>query len=206
MPKSHRIWYRRIFPTAHKLLLNRKLDDLFSGVQGDVLVIGAGKEPYNKLLPSANSIVTTDIGPLHEGLDQVADAHDLPFGDESFDSVVAVEVFEHLQAPAVAAQEVYRVIRPGGTALITVPFMFHVHGDPHDFQRFTRNGIENLFKRFGDVSVTEFGSRVHVISDILTTWAAPFAALRISNFLLGVWPLNRESKDCPSGYIVELKK
>jgi SAM-dependent methyltransferase len=57
------------------------------------------------------------------GLDarQINDASELPFEDESFDAAVCIEVLEHLFAPHEAAQEVARVLRPGGLLIATVP-------------------------------------------------------------------------------------
>jgi SAM-dependent methyltransferase len=57
------------------------------------------------------------------GLDArlIDDAAALPFPNESFDVVVALEVLEHVIAPLSAADEVKRVLRPGGTFIVTVP-------------------------------------------------------------------------------------
>lgn len=45
----------------------------------------------------------------------------LPFSPESFDFVLATDVIEHVQDDVVALKEIYRVLRPGGYVLITVP-------------------------------------------------------------------------------------
>ncbi|GAA1769856.1 class I SAM-dependent methyltransferase [Streptomonospora arabica] len=49
------------------------------------------------------------------------DALDMPFDDDSFDRVIASEVFEHIPHDTAAMAELYRVLRPGGTAAVTVP-------------------------------------------------------------------------------------
>jgi len=46
--------------------------------------------------------------------DLLADAHALPFSEESFDLVLSYAVFEHLHDPYLAAEEVARVLTPGG--------------------------------------------------------------------------------------------
>jgi SAM-dependent methyltransferase len=51
----------------------------------------------------------------------VADLRALPFGDASFDRVIASEVLEHIEDDATAVSELARVLKPGGRAAITVP-------------------------------------------------------------------------------------
>jgi SAM-dependent methyltransferase len=172
---------------------------------GDILVIGAGQEPYRDLLSNGRSVCVTDINP-GKGIDMLADAHALPFADGSFDAIVAVEVLEHLRNPVAASSELARVLRPDGVALITIPFMFRVHGDPYDFQRFTANGLEALFADNFCCRIAPMGNRIQVISDLITTAAKPLAMLRLLNHLLCIAPLRVPSLDSPSGYIVELTK
>ncbi len=51
----------------------------------------------------------------------IEDASELPFPDNTFDVVVCVEVMEHLFAPLDAAREMWRVLKPGGKLIATVP-------------------------------------------------------------------------------------
>ena len=200
------MWYRRAFPTAHKILLERRLRTSYDQVHGCALIVGAGKEPYKELLRFADSVIVTDVGERHAGLDHIADVHSLPFSDGSFDYVLAVEVFEHLRNPARAASEIRRVLKLGGKAIVTIPFMFRVHAEPHDYQRLTGGGLEVLFDEFASVHVQPLGGRPHVISDIITTTARPFFLLRCINWLLCLSFFDRPSRDCPSGYFVKLVK
>lgn len=205
MAHDQRTVIRRLLPTAHKILLNRNLEPRLRIVKGDVLVIGAGKEPYHSLMPASASICCTDIE-QGSGIDIVADAHELPFPDGSFDAVIAIEVFEHLRDPKLATSEIHRVLRPGGRAIVTVPFMFRVHGDPHDYQRFTSSGLEALFRESFEADIQPFGNRLQVISDLLTTATKFMAILRFLNHILCLRPFERPSFDCASGYIVQMNK
>lgn len=48
-------------------------------------------------------------------------AHELPFADESFDVVTMLAVLEHIEHEKPILQEIYRVLKPGGKLVLTVP-------------------------------------------------------------------------------------
>lgn len=88
------------------------------------------------------------------GLDaEVADARDLPWGDGAFDLVTAFEILEHVDEDDRAAAEIVRVLRPGGTALITVPAdmrLWSAHDEEAGhFRRYTRAGLTGLVEASG---------------------------------------------------------
>lgn len=205
MARNQRTLIRRLLPTAHKILLDRIVQPTLRSIAGDVLIIGAGKEPYHRLMLESSSIITTDIE-AGEGIDSVADAHQLPFPNKSFDSIIAIEVFEHLRDPKLATSEIYRVLRPGGVVILTVPFMFHVHGDPQDYNRFTASGLAVLFGDCFQSTIVPFGNRIQVISDLLTTATKFLVIFRFLNHFLCLNLFTRLSVDCPSGYFVKMNK
>ena len=51
----------------------------------------------------------------------VGDALRLPFADATFDRVICAEVLEHVPDDRAAMTEIFRVLKPGGTAAVTVP-------------------------------------------------------------------------------------
>jgi ubiquinone/menaquinone biosynthesis C-methylase UbiE/spore maturation protein CgeB len=61
-----------------------------------------------------------------------ASATALPFADDSFDTVLLGEILEHLEKPEAVLDEVARVLAPGGTVAITVPFGLSPHHDHRD--------------------------------------------------------------------------
>ena len=78
----------------------------------------------------------------------IADAHQIPFPDEVFDSVIVQAVLEHVVDPAVVVGEILRVLKKGGLVYSEVPFLQHVHEGAFDFTRFTDSGQRYLFREF----------------------------------------------------------
>ena len=65
--------------------------------------------------------------------DLLCDITALPVADGHFDHVLCTEVFEHLPEPQLALRELARVIKPGGSMLLTAPFRALYHQDPYFF-------------------------------------------------------------------------
>jgi len=72
------------------------------------------------------------------GVDVVADIHNLPVDwTEKFSGILCSEVLEHVKRPWIAIPEMFRIMQPCGTIIITTLFCFHVHGYPYDYYRYT---------------------------------------------------------------------
>ncbi len=202
---------RRVFPTARRLLLEKSLLKI-SGNHHRVLVVGAGADPYKGLFKSADLYISMDIDNNYGSLDVVADALNLPFPEEVFDCVVAIEVMEHVRDPWLFVEEVRRVIKPGGQLVLTVPFMFHIHGDPEDYWRPTESGLRFILRGFGDLKISRQGNRVHVIADLIFTAAwlrvllFPFRILNHVVVALTHYWLKESDSSAPSGFLVIAEK
>lgn len=109
-----------------------------------ILVIGAGETSY------AGNITYTDVA-FGKNVRCIADAHDLPFADGSFDLVVACAVLEHVADPARCVAEMWRVLKPDGRAYAETPFLQPVHMREYDFTRFTFLGHRRLFRFFDEI-------------------------------------------------------
>jgi SAM-dependent methyltransferase len=81
-----------------------------------------------------------------KGVDVVGDAHSLPFEDNKFDLILCTEVLEHLHSPQIAISEMHRVLKKDGLLILTTRFIFPLHDSPNDFYRYTKFGLEYLFK------------------------------------------------------------
>lgn len=98
--------------------------------------------------------------------DVVGDAHGLPFASRSVDWVLCCEVLEHLPRPIDACSEIKRVLKEGGSAIITVPFLFPRHGDPDDYWRLTPAAVRQLFPGW-DLRVVAMGRSMGTIGMLL---------------------------------------
>jgi SAM-dependent methyltransferase len=118
---------------------------------GRTLDIGAQNGPYAAWFPNR---VAVDIR-RGTGVHLLSDAHALALADSTFDVVICTEVLEHLREPQRAVDEMYRVLKPGGTLLLTTRFLFPIHDAPHDYFRFTKYGLQYLLRRFEILELNE---------------------------------------------------
>lgn len=117
---------------------------------GRMLEIGCGTKTKGLLV---NEYVKEHVGLDHEdcphdqsNIDLFGTAYDIPSSDNSFDCILSTAVLEHLEDPQQALHEACRVCKPGGYALYTMPFFWHLHEEPRDFFRYTKYGLQHLFE------------------------------------------------------------
>ncbi len=120
---------------------------------GRLIDIGCGTKPYKTMMAP---VVESHTGVDHDGcihdhsaIDLVGSAYEIPCDDGQFDSALCTAVLEHLEEPELALRECFRVLKPGGAALYTVPFIWHIHEAPRDFYRFSEFGLRHLFEKTG---------------------------------------------------------
>jgi SAM-dependent methyltransferase len=102
-----------------------------------------GARPHFRLA----TVETLDIDP-QSGATHIADIcqdNSGTIADARFDVIVCTEVLEHTLKPFRAVAELHRMLKPGGTVLISVPFNFRIHGPLPDCWRFTEHGLRSLF-------------------------------------------------------------
>ena len=81
------------------------------------------------------------VGP---GVDRVEDVSALSFASGSVGTAIAIETFEHVFEIRSAFDEVFRVLRPGGVFVVTLPFHFRIHDFPDDYWRITPSGLRRM--------------------------------------------------------------
>jgi SAM-dependent methyltransferase len=137
--------------------------------RGVVLDIGCGAQPLRSLLPRGVTYIGIDIAESDERFGyrttgtRYFDGPVWPVDDASVDLAFATETLEHVDDPARFLAEAFRVLRPGGRLILTVPFSARWHFVPHDYWRFTPAGLDLLLRGAGLANV-----EVHARGNALT--------------------------------------
>lgn len=126
---------------------------------GDVLEIGghrlarcavaefpAPRFAYHDLNLAASDIPETIIADITDCRSTIP--------DESFDVVFSSDVFEHIDRPWLAAQEISRILKPGGVSITYTLFSWRNHPCPIDYWRYSAECLEYLF---ADLELLEKG-------------------------------------------------
>lgn len=159
--------------TYRRHYLDEMLQDSMHLFKGRVIDIGGKKEnKRGRFRPPLHQVlsweyVNTDLSAKP---DYLASAEQLPIPDESMDIAVMTEVLEYLDNPETALKEAWRVLKQGGCAIISVPFLNPVHGDwQFDRYRFTKVKLQDMAQNTGfrTIDIREMGSVGAVIFDIL---------------------------------------
>jgi len=193
----------RLFPMGnqepgdyHRLQIERWLWDSRIYMQAPIVDIGAEfRRDY-----LGGSYMTANVQRYNTGFAEVrpdilGDLRSLPFADESIGTLIATETLEHIPQFFKAVAEIRRVLRPGGTAYMSSPFIWPTHDTQNygDFWRITEQGWRYLFAPFEAVNVQQIEMRQE----------ARFLWHHLANWcLMGVgWECG-----APTGYMVAARK
>lgn len=162
--------------------------------RGAVIDLGCGLMPYRSYLPPAVSAYHgMDLWLRSDRISLVGDIQHLDMlAPASFDTVLCFEVLEHVPDPQQALHGIAHILKPGGVALISVPYLSRPHDLPHDYYRYTAYGLRHLVTEAG-LEVTElkikgglFAFLGHQVSTLVLALLAALPALGVL-----LWPLNR---------------
>ena len=156
-------------------------NSVLNRIQGSVIEVGAGDGRKKHLLcfqyPAIKKYVATDFSSWdnefnkidqkiqtsyvqsvisgfekRNTIDVVCDATKLPFHGSSFDYHLGFEVLEHISDPVKYMKEAVRVLKPGGRIILSVPYMYRMHGkEPEhkwDYYRYSLGFFHEVCKQF----------------------------------------------------------
>lgn len=200
--------------------------ELAAHCRGSLLDLGCGKVPlYGIYRSHASSIVCADwSSSLHDlsHVDITADLQaPLPFPDARFDTILLTDVLEHIPTPELLMDEVSRVLTPRGKLIGSVPFMYRLHEEPHDYYRYTSHALSRMARKCGlEVTVLRnYGGGLDVISDLAAKllvdvhWRiGPILSSLVQRFIASVRKSAVGSRytvkrsDIPMGYVFVFSK
>ena len=163
-------------------LLRDALREAAPLARGRLLDVGCGEKPYEEIFrPHVKEYVGVEYRDTFtetaaadaqrgRGPDFYYDGKRLPFDDGAFDTVVSFQVLEHTPDPEGLVREMARVLKKDGLLILTAPFSFRLHEEPHDYFRFTPHGLRFLCEKagFSVRSITARGSLWSLLGHKLT--------------------------------------
>ena len=158
----------------------KALESNLDNFKGDFLDLGCGKMPYRNFLKKGSDIKSytgVDIEncleyDLNVKPDMYWDGETLHVEDQSYNSVLMTEVLEHCFTPSLILEEVQRVMKPDGFLLLTVPFLWPLHEEPHDYYRYTPYSMRRFLEEAGfkDIHIKKHGGLHAAMSQIIAFW------------------------------------
>lgn len=149
----------------HFSTLSEDIQKYAKYTKGTLLDVGAGLAPYKPFFKNIKKYLKMDNFkyPGAEEPDIMGDALNIPLDKESIDSVFSSQVLEHVPDPKRMIEEIHRVLKKDGVCIITTHMAQVLHGEPHDYFRFTEYGLKELFKNFKYVEIKPNGGALLAI-------------------------------------------
>jgi SAM-dependent methyltransferase len=142
-------------------------------LKGEVLNAGAGWRDIGKFVEG--NLINQDItwpNDERKNIQIFSPIHKIPTDGARFDTIVCLAVLEHVENPEEIIPEFFRVLKPGGHVIASVPFLQPEHKVPTDYQRYTKDGLGRLFLHHGFevLEVQPLFSVYHTLTWIVKEW------------------------------------
>jgi len=189
-------------PTVSRISLDFELVRQFKRLKpGIVLEAGSGCSSYKKYIPYTEYL-TLDINKESKP-DICCDLHNIKWNSDYFDIVITTCVLEHVHTPEKVISEIWKILKPGGSCILAVPFIYPYHPGPKDYYRFTRDSLSYLFREFNKVEIYHYGNKIQAIWELINKGKINII-LNIFNPLIA--RIHFQKTTCPCGFVVYAKK
>lgn len=155
-------WRIRLFSATSYVLWRESQRVLAQYCDGLVLDAGAGHGVFTRsILKHASAYESIDLATRGRcrptWIGDITDMPEVPA--QRYDTVVCQQVLEHVSRPWRALAEFHRVLKPGGKVILSVPHLSRRHELPHDFFRYTQEGVTSLLNDSGfeDLDLRPYG-------------------------------------------------
>jgi SAM-dependent methyltransferase len=166
---------------VRKNILNSIMESLHT-FNGDILDVGCGIMPYKEIILKNNKNITSYKGldfesPVNNQYSLVKpdifwDGEIIPLENNSINTIIATEVFEHCPEPEKVMKEMFRVLKKGGLIFFTVPFFWYLHLVPFDEYRYTPFSLKRHLANAGfiNIELNELGGWDASLAQMITMW------------------------------------
>jgi ubiquinone/menaquinone biosynthesis C-methylase UbiE len=225
-------FYGRMILDLQALTVYRDIKRTIPSFKGNVLDVGCGQSPFRFLLNTSSTnyfgidIVDADKFDYKNSNITPFNGEDIPFKDEEFNGVICTEVLEHVENYQKLINEMHRVMKKGGEAIVTVPWSARYHYIPYDFFRYTPSSLRTMFSNFSEAKIQNRGTDIaNITNKLIVMWfrnlfpveiwkwffvpiwiiLSPILLLAVLIAHFSLW-LKLGTPDDPLGYTVILKK
>src|SRR3989338_5524209 len=155
-----------------RILFNEQVRSQCGGLSGRVLDLAGGQNPsYLGLLPASLEVTRTNHV-ASEGVKRVDFDEPFPFVDSSYDAVLLFNALYIADDADKLLHEIFRTLKKGGRLFLSSPFIANEMPEPHDYARYTYEGLERLLKRngFKNINIRRVGERGSAAMTILSPY------------------------------------
>ena len=167
--------------------LRQALEEYKSAEPTRVLDYGCGGSPYRDLFPRAEYLRADFEG---SQLDfEIIPGKPLAADAESVDLVISTQVLEHVLEPELFLSDCSRVLRPGGKLIVTTHGTFREHACPHDYHRWTAEGLRHAFEKAGfeKIVASKLTCGPRALLFLMEIHSQPIHKWSFFGFLIALW-------------------
>ena len=171
---------RTVYLYSVRRFLQKAIDKNIDLFAGNLLDLGCGEMPYRQYLLDKNKKITRYIGVdidnsrYHQSVrpDLYWDGRKINMTDFSVDTVLATELFEHVENLDEILREIHRVLTTGGIVFFSVRFIWPLHETPNDQYRYTPYSLKNALEKAGfkGIEIIAHGGYNAALAQMLCIW------------------------------------